>query len=176
MSRVPVNRAPVFGHPGSSFFQAVTIWHTHNHHWLLVTSPRATFMISGWNAICPFMHLSAFRGYFLTGHRAGGEIVLFMCQVHRTIDRSWKCFLVPVAQGSPDLTTLSKIVRIVKIHLACDLRCTYLAAWGWQVILIISQISGGRRICWSWATVTLWPLQLVLGAKNPLSTERSPVK
>ena len=46
------------------------------------------------------MHLSTGRGYFLIGHRAGGDVVFLLSQVHQTVDGSWMYFLTPVAQGS----------------------------------------------------------------------------
>ena len=56
------------------------------------------------------MHLWAGKGYFLTGHHAGGEIFWLASQVHGTVDGSWTCLLTRVAQGWQVLTTLPEII------------------------------------------------------------------
>ena len=68
------------------------------------------------------MQLSAGRGYYLTGQRVGGEIVLPLSQVHQMMDRVWTCFLTSVALGSQ---VWAKIVCIVNGGLAPKVRGFY---------------------------------------------------
>ena len=62
---------------------------------LLVTSSCACFAISTRNGVRACAHLSAGRGYNITGHRVGGKIVLFLSQVHRKVDRIRHAFPHP---------------------------------------------------------------------------------
>ena len=159
----------VFGCTGSAFLSGSynltdPYSHSYSHCWLLVTSPCASFAIFGWVAICLFMYLSAGRGYFLTSHSAGGEIILLMSQVHATVDRSWMYLSHICGTG---LTKSSKLW-----WWSCFRRAGhYVAVKSWQGHPTISQIADGRRICWSWATVTPQPLHPVPRAKNSPSDE-----
>ena len=46
---------------------------------------------------------------------------------------------MPVARGSQVLSTLPKIVYILKGHLACELQCNYFGIWGWQDLMTMSR-------------------------------------
>ena len=97
-------------------------------------------------------------GTFLTSHRAGVKIVF--SYVSSLLNGRWKLDMLSLILNYGD-------------GLALDRRGTYVGIRSWQGHPVISEIAGGCRIWWSWATVTPRPLPPVLRATNHSSAESS---
>ena len=92
----------------------------------VIVSPKCVYY-DLWTKCMPmYAPISRLR-YFLTVHRAGGEVIWLKSQVHWMADGSWTCFLTSVAQGSwnslnhgnhlaPDMWGTNVAVQSSKVH------------------------------------------------------------